>query len=269
MLDPSIHILAPVHLKGPAGVVAPTPARARALLTVLALQPNCIVSQSKLGEILWEVPPKSYKANLRTLVSTLRICLQQAELDNQVNITTKRSSWGADGGYCLEAAPSEVDILAVRDAIRLIRLRSADDPEGALNCCRRLLTADFDGFGMDFSSTKWLEATKASLQQNKQTLTKLAICNLIAIGNYGEALVESLQAASGNGIDPQLSILSIASCYMTGDPIAALKEIRQLVDYFRDHGMDVPAPIQRVHMAILNNDTDSVSAESNRVLQSL
>jgi DNA-binding SARP family transcriptional activator len=71
------------------------------LLAVLMLQANRMVTVNRLADVLWDHPPASFNANLRTHVSALRKALQH---DGEERLARHV------GGYRLKVGPGELDI---------------------------------------------------------------------------------------------------------------------------------------------------------------
>ncbi|GAB3645354.1 AfsR/SARP family transcriptional regulator [Glycomyces tarimensis] len=265
MLEAPIQLLPPVTFVGPSATVGPTPARSRALLAVLALQPNRVVTQAKLAEILWDRPPDSAKANIRTLVANLRAQVRRAGLDDRIRIVTHRAAWGGEGGYRIETDPSLVDLLTLDEHTRAVRARCTECPAAALQQCHALLEINLEGFGVDFHTTQWFEATRVSLLNTRMLLEKMSISLRIVLGDFQHARDEARSRLAERD-DPQLSALAIAANFLAGDTLESLDGIRRESAHYQSYGVDLPRLLRRVQLSILNEDRASVVAEVQRAL---
>lgn len=261
-----VQLLPPVSLMGRDGAETLGPARARALLAVLALQPSHVVTQTKLAHVLWDEPPVTARANVRTLVARVRSATQSASLGNEVRVVTHRAAWGGEGGYSLEIDPSHVDLLALEHRLRTVRGRVSEDPVVALAGCRDLLALDLEGFGVDFPATNWFTGVKTSLANTRRSLRRLSVALHIVIGSYQEAHSE---ARAGTGEDPQLAELAVAASFLAGDRLSSLDGIQRLLHRHRDYGVGLPSTVQRLQTAILEGDAPGTAAVVREVLTRL
>jgi DNA-binding SARP family transcriptional activator len=77
----------------------------RAVLAVLLLDANRVVSRDRLIEALWVEPPRSAVANIQTHVSGLRRALTDTSSEDGCRLETRET------GYCLTVAPDRLDLL--------------------------------------------------------------------------------------------------------------------------------------------------------------
>ncbi|GLY46828.1 SARP family transcriptional regulator [Lentzea sp. NBRC 102530] len=101
-------------------------AQRRALLAVLALQANQVVTRTELIDALWgEKPPSSASGSIYTFISSLRAALEGE------SAPTVLASEGS--GYCLRIDPQAVDVFRFEELRETGRRRERDhDSSGAL-----------------------------------------------------------------------------------------------------------------------------------------
>ncbi|WP_191304121.1 BTAD domain-containing putative transcriptional regulator [Lentzea cavernae] len=101
-------------------------AQRRALLAVLALQANQVVTRTELIDALWgEKPPSSASGSVYTFVSSLRAAL---ESESAPTVLVSEGS-----GYCLRLGPDAVDVFRFEELRETGRRRERDhDRAGAL-----------------------------------------------------------------------------------------------------------------------------------------
>ncbi len=114
-------ILGSLRVQGAEGPVRLS-AKQRAVLSVLLLHPNVVISTERLVAAVWDEPPRSAVANLQTYVSQLRRVVGGTAL----RLRTEPS------GYACELSPGQLDLLAFEDAVRRARrARQAGEHQAA------------------------------------------------------------------------------------------------------------------------------------------
>ena len=101
-------LLGPVEVRHGGEVLALGGPRQRAVLAVLALRANEVVTVRTLVEAVWETAPASADTNIRTYVAALRRLLREGG----ERLVTRPA------GYLFAAAPAEVDVLAFEELAR-------------------------------------------------------------------------------------------------------------------------------------------------------
>lgn len=120
-----LRLLGPVQLTVAGEPLTPTSRIQRMLLAVLMLQANRVVTIGKLADVLWDNPPASFQANLRTHVSALRRILQHDGVERLARHV---------GGYRLRAEAGELDIDEFRRlAAKGRALLASGEPEAAVD----------------------------------------------------------------------------------------------------------------------------------------
>lgn len=97
-------LLGPVRIAGGAEMQS---AARRALLTALLLRRGQFVGMGELTELLWDDPPSSAVANIRSHLTGLRRGLDSAQPGLSERLTTSR---GAETGYALSVDADELDL---------------------------------------------------------------------------------------------------------------------------------------------------------------
>src|SRR3954447_20284382 len=124
-----------------------------AVLTALLLRDGQALSISELSEMLWETPPRSALANVRSHLTALRRDLDEASPGASRRLSTHR---GTQCSYRLEVAPEELDLSAFRRATHRGRtLLQAGDAEAAITVLEEALALWRGPFGQDLPPTRW------------------------------------------------------------------------------------------------------------------
>jgi DNA-binding SARP family transcriptional activator len=238
-------ILGPLEVWDESGEVALGGRKPRALLAVLLLQPNEVVSADRLIDELWgEDSPERAAAALRVNVSRLRKALPQ-------DLLTTRSP-----GYVVHVGPDELDLhrferLVDEGRSLLARGLAADASErlrDALSLWRGPALADF-------AYESFAQAANARLEEIKLAAIEVRIDADLALGRHDE-LVGELDALVGeNPLRERLQMSLMTALYRSGrqaEALDAYKDARRvLVD---ELGIDPSPALQELERAILRQD---------------
>jgi DNA-binding SARP family transcriptional activator len=217
----------------------------RALLTVLLLSPNEVISTDRLIDDVWGGDSlESAAAALRVNVSRLRKALPQ-------DVLTTRSP-----GYVLRVEPDELDLHRFErlvDEGRSLRERglAADASErlrDALSLWRGAPLADF-------AYESFAQAAIARLEEIRLAAVELRIDADLALGRH-DALVGELEAlVAEHPLRERLQSHLMRALYLSGRQAEALEAYkaarRALVD---ELGIEPSAALQELERAILRHD---------------
>jgi predicted ATPase/DNA-binding winged helix-turn-helix (wHTH) protein len=118
-----VRVLGPLEVEVAGVVTVPPGAGPRALLTALVLQPNTVVSASRLAEAIWEEdPPDQFHKALHQVVARAR-----RALGSESHAIVTRPP-----GYMLVAGASSIDAWRFEAQYRAAQARSAADPGAAV-----------------------------------------------------------------------------------------------------------------------------------------
>ena len=238
-------ILGPLEVWDGGGEVSLGGPKPRALLAVLLLHPNEVVSADRLIDELWgEDSPERAAAALRVNVSRLRKALPQ-------DLLTTRSP-----GYLVRVGPDELDLhrferLVDEGRSLLARGLAADASErlrDALSLWRGPALADF-------AYETFAQAANARLEEIKLAAIEVRIDADLVLGRHDE-LVGELQALVGeNPLRERLQMSLMTALYRSGrqaEALDAYKDARRaLVD---ELGIDPSPALQELERAILRQD---------------
>lgn len=244
------HILGPLQLHSEIEIRSPAK---RALLTAFLLRAGKPVGVREIAELLWDDPPASATANIRTHVTGLRRTLESVRPGLGHQVKTYR---GGQGGYGIDIAPEEVDLTVFarrakhgRSLLLCGQLDAAiTELEAAVELCRGPV-------GHDLPPTRWFTAHVAGLNnacldacQDLFTARVLAertemlayrIGSLVAEAPYRQRLWE---------------LLAAVYC-VEGDAAGALGVINNCQNLFADDlGLDLPPNIEALRAAALRWD---------------
>lgn len=242
-----IRLLGPVELLSAHGPVPIGSARQRALLALLALYPNRLMTYDVLVDGLWggQPPDEAVKA-LRVHVSRLRGILRQACADETLQ--------SRPGGYTLAVAEDAVDALRFERAVAAARKAraagTAPDTIGrmlrdALDLWAGPALADIDG-------ALRVMGERGRLNELRLTATEDYLAAELAAGRHSDAVGELEQMIDRNPLRERLWELLITALYRSGrqaDALAAYQRLRRtLAD---ELGIAPSAPLRDLELKVL------------------
>jgi YVTN family beta-propeller protein len=245
-------ILGPLEVRQDGRERLITGAKQRALLAVLLLNVNQVVSCDRLVEELWgSDPPESGHAALRVRVSQLRKVLEPECPGNGSRVLRTRPP-----GYVLVAEPGTVDLLHFRQLADEGSRALADGNmsaasaklENALSLWRGAALADFLYEPFAQPAARWLEELRLA------TLEKRIEADL-ALGQHDDVAGELETLVAENPLRESLTGHRMLALYRAGRQAEALGAYqvlrRRLVE---DLGIEPGEPLQSLQRAILRHD---------------
>lgn len=220
--------------------------RPRALVARLALEPGMRVPIAQLAEELWAAPPPSADVTLRSVVSRLR----NGPLEHHLE--------GGRGGYRLDVDPADVDVVALRLALR--------DGQGAQSRAalerweREWTGRALAGLGdVPFAARE----AEALVEQRATALETLAGIRLEA-GEL-DLVVASLPPLIRDRplADRPVALLAtaLARAGREGEALRAIDELGERLG--EAEGLDLPAALRELRTAILRRDPATIGRDAH------
>ncbi len=242
-------LLGPLEVRGHDGEYIPLrAAKQRTVLAVLLLHSNRRVSLDRLTAALWPgQPPRSAAGNVRTYMSALRQVLEPDGGDSLPQLRSER------GGYQLDLAPSELDLLVFEDFEQRGRraLGNGDWAEGA-----RLL---WEALGLwrgqpaeDVAMGGQEAATLAGLEERRLLAEEAWVDSQLAQGQNAQLIVRLRSLVAGQPLREQLWHRLMIALYLSGrsaEALAAFQQLRRLV--VDELGIEPGPQAQRLQRQIL------------------
>jgi DNA-binding SARP family transcriptional activator len=238
-------ILGPLEVWDEGGEVSLGGPKPRALLTVLLLSPNEVISADRLIDEVWGGDsPERAEAAVRVNVSRLRKALPQ-------NVLATRSP-----GYVLLVEPDQLDLhrferLVDEGRSLLARGLAADASERlreALSLWRGPALADF-------AYENFAQAAIARLEEIRLAAVELRIGADLALGRHGELVGELEALVAEHPLRERPRMYLMTALYRSGrqaEALDAYKDARRaLVD---ELGIEPSAALQELEQAILRQD---------------
>ena len=242
-------LLGPLEVADGGRVLALGGAKQRALLAVLLLRANEVVSTDRLIDELWgdEPPPTAAKV-VQVYVSQLRKALAQA--GREPVIMTRPP------GYVARVEPGELDVARFeRELDRARRARSVGNPEEATRLLREALALWRGQALADFSYEPFAQPAIARLEELRLVALEERVESDLALGRDSDLVgeVEALVAEYPlrEGLRGQLML----ALYRSGRQAEALEAYQQARSVLVEElGIDPSPSLQELEKAILRQD---------------
>jgi DNA-binding SARP family transcriptional activator len=250
----SIDLLGPLYARFNGRPVAPSAAKQRQVLALLALNAGRVVTTSMLIEELWgDRPPRSYATTLQTYILQLRNTLAAALPGDPAarGILSTRQS-----GYLLEEGTCQTDVDEFGRLARAGRAAAEmGDHIAASEQLGRALQLWRGPAMVDLRMGRVLELEAASLEETRLGVFERRIEADLALGRHADLLGELTLAAARNPMNENLCAFLMITLYQSGHVGRSLEAFLRLRSVLRDELGVEPCPrIQRLHMAILSGD---------------
>ena len=215
-------------------------AKQRALLALLLLQPNRIVSRDRLIDELWEAdPPETARTALQVHVSQLRKSLGRDRIVTQAP------------GYLVRVEPGELDLELFEELVRGVDRydagRAAQALRDALALWRGPPLGDLDG--------SFADAERARLHEQRLLALEQRIDAELELGLHAELVPELEALVRANPLREHLQaqlMLALYRCGRQADALAVYRRgRRQLAE---ELGLEPGAELRRLEKAILEQD---------------
>ena len=239
-------VLGPLEIRRDGELLPLPPPRAQAVLAVLVLHANTVVSADRLCEELWPSGwPDSARAALQVHVAAVRRALGSA-----VALTTRAP------GYLLELENDQIDAWRFEQATRRGRaaLAAGDaqqartELEGALGLWR--------GHALpDLADIPCVQSESARLEEQRLAALEDRIDADLMLGTHGELIGELAQLASQHPYRERLHGQHMLALYRAGrhaDALAAYRQARAVLD--TELGLEPGPELRRLEQAILTHD---------------
>ena len=245
-------ILGPLEARRGGMQLALGAAKQRALLAILLVHANELVSSDRLIEELWPKPPETAANTLQVYVGKLRKAVEPERArgaPGEVLLTRAP-------GYVLRVEPGELD------AERFERLLSegrrageAKDPATAAARLRQALELWRGPALADFTYDPFAQAEIARLEELRLDAVEERIEADLALGRAGDLVGELEALARDNPLRERLTGQLMLALYRSGrqgDALDVYRQTRRTLD--EELGLAPSPPLQRLQTAILSQE---------------
>ncbi len=221
-----LQVLGPIAARHADTVLDLGHARQRAVLAVLAVEPDRLVSRSAIVDAVWnDRPPRSADNLVQTYVSRLRRVLRPACPDRSVPLLVSQ-----DQGYRLRVTADQLDLLRFRElAARARSARSAGSLADAASCFERALEW---WRGDPLADLTTLRAYPLVVALDDEWITSVIdyadVCE--ALGRSHHAVGRLRAAATRHPLDERLHSRLMVALAMAGHRSGAMQVYRAVRD---------------------------------------
>jgi YVTN family beta-propeller protein len=246
-------ILGPLEVRRAGCVVPLGGPRQRAVLALLLLEANRVVSLDRLAEDVWGGhPPEGWVTTVQIYVSHLRQALEPGRARGaagEVLVTRNPGYLLRVDGARLDAARFEHGFTAGRAALEAGRYAEA---AGTL---RQALGLWRSGVLADLADYAFTRPEAARLEELRLAAVEARVDADLALGRHHALTAELEQLVAGHplreGLHGQL-MLALYRCGRQADALAAYLRVRDLLA--GELGIDPGEPLQRLHASVLAHD---------------
>jgi len=232
----------------------------RALLAILLLHANEVVSSDRLIEELWgEQPPASVAKSLQVHVSRLRHALERDGGNGADSVVVTRG-----GGYLVRVGPGELDLERVE---RLIEEGSGalaeGAPERALELLREALALWRGPPLAEFAYQSFAQGEIARLEELRLTAIEQRIDAELALGRHAHLIGELERLVELHPYRERLHaqlMLALYRCDRQADALQAYQNARRTL--VEELGIEPGLRLRELERAILAQDAELATPES-------
>jgi YVTN family beta-propeller protein len=227
--------------------------RQRAVLALLLLEANRVVSMDRLAEDVWSGnPPEGWVTTLQTYVSHLRHALEPDRAPGaagEVLVTRGR-------GYLLRVGREQLDVARFQDGFTAGRAAlEAGRCAEAAQTLRQALDLWRSGVLADLADYPFTRPEAARLEELRLAALEARIDADLALGRHDELTAELEQLVAEHPLRERLHgqlMLALYRCGRQADALAAYQRVRDLLT--GELGIDPGQPLQRLHASVLAHD---------------
>jgi len=234
--------------------------RQLAVLAVLAVRANRVVSRAELIDAVWgDQPPASAESGVYTYVAGLRRVLEPGRQRGQDRARSRRESdsvlVSVGGGYMLRLAPAGLDAVVFEQGLARCRgMRAAGDLTGADEVLATALGL-WRGEALAGVPGPFAEAERLRLTELRTAAAEDRADLLLATGRAGEAVAYLTGLVAEHPLRERARALLMIAMYRTGRQAHALQVFQDArARLAEDLGIDPGPELSHVHQQVLTMD---------------
>ena len=223
----------------------------QALLAILLLHANKVVSSDRLIDELWgEQPPASAPKSLQVYVSRLRRTLDGDRGDRADSVVITRG-----GGYLVRVGPGQLDSERFERLAEEGRRALADDPERGAELLRAALALWRGAALADFAFESFALPEIGRLEELRLVALEDRIEADLARGQHAELVGELEALAAGHPLRERMRRQLVLALYRAGRQAEALDAYRAARAMLMDElGLEPTPELRQLEQALLTHD---------------
>lgn len=238
------------------------PPRQRAVLAVLALRANHVVSRSELIDAVWgDEPPASADNGIHTYVAGLRRLFEPGRASRAPSSVLLST----DSGYLLRLPPGSSDAALFRTYLdEAGRLR--DEPAEAI-AAFDLALGLWRGVALDGVPGPFAAVERARLDELRLTAVEQRAALMLSVGREAEVAAELTTLVTEHPLRERLHGLLMSALYSSGrqaEALAVFTDLRRLL--VEELGIEPGPELRRIHEQLLAGRHDPHLAPASPAL---
>jgi predicted ATPase/DNA-binding SARP family transcriptional activator len=219
-------------------------AKQRALLAILLLHLNEVVSRDRLIDELWgERPPETAGHALEVYVSNLR------------RVLTRDAVATRAGGYALTVEPEAVDAVRFERLVERGRAELRGDPAAAAETLRAALALWRGPVLVDVAYEQFAQGEVARLDERRLVAIEHRLEADLRLGRHGDLIAELEALVADHPLRERLRGQLMLSLYRSGRQADALASYRDAREKLLDElGLEPSAELRELEAAVLRHD---------------
>jgi DNA-binding SARP family transcriptional activator/ABC-type branched-subunit amino acid transport system substrate-binding protein len=239
-------ILGPLEVSDAGREVALGGGKQRALLALLLVHPNEVLTSDRLIDALWgESPPPTAAKMLQNYVSQLRRALGNG--DSSQSVLETRGN-----GYLLRLGRGERDVDRFEELLERGRRLDGEDPKAAARLLRGALALWRGRPLSDFAYEDFAQEEIARLEELRLTALEERIDAELALGRHGDLVAELTSLVGEHPLRERLTAQLMLALYRSGRQAEALEAYqgarRALIE---ERGLEPGTALRELQAAIL------------------
>ena len=245
-------VLGPVRVRCDGRAVPVHGAQPQALLTALLLEANRVVTLERLTELMWDRPPKSATANLRTYATRLRTALGTPDSGGR---SDAQRLVATASGYRLLVESEESDLAVFTERMRLGLAALRDDPGQAVALLGSALSLWRGAAAENVPRTAGLTARLIGIEEQRCLATEHLLQARLALGQHEEIVGELHELTADHPTRERLWSQLVLALYRCRNPAAATAAFGRARDALRrELGIEPGPELAELHRRVLRRD---------------
>jgi DNA-binding SARP family transcriptional activator/tetratricopeptide (TPR) repeat protein len=226
--------------------------RQQAVLGILAMRANRVISRGELVDAVWgQDPPASAEGGIYTYVAGLRRIIEPTRSLRGPG----RVLVSSGAGYVLHLVPGQPDAVAFEQhLVRARQLRKNGDPVGAVDALENALGL-WRGVGFAGVPGPFAETERVRLGELRSGAAEERADVLLTLGRHEEVVPDLTALVADHPLRERMRGLLMIALYRSGRPAEALRvyeDGRQVLA--EELGIDPGTDLSRIHHQVLKSD---------------
>jgi serine/threonine protein kinase/DNA-binding SARP family transcriptional activator len=245
-------ILGPLRVIDDGGEDVELSARQGALLAILLVNANQVVSTDRLADLLWPTgAPSNPRRTLRFHISKLRDRLHPGRKGDPSDGAIVTSA----PGYMIRVARDDVDAFVFEDMAREARELAGSDPAHAAELMSSALALWRGPVLAEFEYHDFARETALRFQEMRLSVTEDRLAALIDTGSHAAVIGELEALAAEHPFRERIACLLMLALYRSGRQAEALRACGRLRAHLVEElGIDPSEPTRDLEQRILDQD---------------